>query len=75
MTIVARGRWISDPAPVARNKGIKPNAVVKAVMSTGLRSEFVGANATDVRRIDDGAGVVRTFNVPSSGSGTNSVPS
>jgi len=34
-TTVARGRCISDPTPDDNNSGIKPNAAINAVISTG----------------------------------------
>ena len=36
ITTMARGRWISEPGPVANNKGIKPKAAILAVINTGL---------------------------------------
>ena len=35
MTTVASGRWISEPTPVASNKGNSPSAAIVAVISTG----------------------------------------
>ena len=35
ITTMAKGLWISEPGPVANNNGIKPNAAMLAVISTG----------------------------------------
>ena len=36
ITTMARGLCISDPGPVAKSRGSKPNAAMVAVISTGL---------------------------------------
>ena len=36
MTTIARGLCISEPGPVAKSRGSRPNAAMVAVMSTGL---------------------------------------
>lgn len=40
ITPMARGRCTSEPGPVAKSSGIKPNAVIEAVISTGRRRRF-----------------------------------
>ena len=37
ITTIAKGLWISDPGPVAKSRGSKPNAAIVAVMSPILR--------------------------------------
>ena len=36
MTTMARGRWISEPGPVANSRGIRP----KAVMDAGFKASM-----------------------------------
>jgi len=39
-TTTAKGRWTSDPMPLEKRSGKRPNTVVNAVMSTGrIRKE------------------------------------
>lgn len=37
VTTIARGRWISEPGPVAKRSGTNPSAAMLAVIKTGRK--------------------------------------